>query len=294
MSDSIRFVYFGGEPLGVPVLEELKAAGLLPSLVICNPDRPAGRSLELTPPHVKVWALEHDIPVFQPESLKDREALTELTNGSFDLFVVVAYNRIMPEWLIALPTYKTINLHPSLLPQYRGASPIRTAILEDSRDAVGVSIMLMDKEMDHGPLLAQERFPLTPAQWPIDGVILDAALSEAGGKLLAKTIPAYVSGSITATPQAHEQATYCGKISRADGELFLNPLRLPEGETAYQALLKIRAFAGWPGTFFIHENKRIKIIDASLTPNGTLDIHTVVPEGKKVQSFSQYLASITH
>ncbi len=292
MSTPLRFAYFGGEPLGVPVLEELKAAGLMPSLIVCNPDRPAGRSLELTPPHVKVWATEHNIPVFQPDSLKDRNELTLLTEGNFDLFVVVAYNRILPEWLLELPTHKTINLHPSLLPQYRGASPIRTAILDDNRAAVGVSVMLMDKEMDHGPILAQEAMPLTPEQWPIDGVILDAILSEAGGRLLAETIPAWVAGTITPSEQTHAEATYCGKITRAEGELFINPHRLPEGETAYQALLKIRAFAGWPGTFFMHESKRVKIIDASLTPSGTLDIHTVVPEGKKVQSFAQYLASI--
>jgi methionyl-tRNA formyltransferase len=292
MHTPLRFVYFGGEPLGVPVLEELKMANLLPCLIVCNPDRPAGRNLELTPPHVKVWAQAHNIPVFQPTSLTNKEELTPLTEGDFDLFVVVAYNRIMPEWLIELPKHKTINLHPSLLPQYRGASPIRTAILEDNRDAVGVSVMLMDKEMDHGPLLAQERFTLTAAQWPIDGLILDAALSEAGGKLLAETIPPFIAGTITPEEQAHQKATYCGKISRADGELFINPWRLPEGETAYRALLKIRAFAGWPGTFFVHENKRVKIIDASLGDTGALTIHTVVPEGKKVQAFTQYLASL--
>jgi methionyl-tRNA formyltransferase len=241
---------------------------------------------------VKVWALAHNIPVFQPTSLTNKEELTPLTEGDFDLFVVVAYNRIMPEWLIELPKHKTINLHPSLLPQYRGASPIRTAILEDNRDAVGVSVMLMDKEMDHGPLLAQERFTLTAAQWPIDGLILDAALSEAGGKLLAETIPLFIAGTITPEEQAHQKATYCGKISRADGELFINPRHLPEGETAYRTLLKIRAFAGWPGTFFVHENKRVKIIDASLGDTGALTILTVVPEGKKVQAFTQYLARL--
>jgi len=149
MSLPLNFAYFGGEPLGVPVLETLKATGFVPNLIVASPDRPAGRKHELTPPPVKIWAEANNIPVFQPESLKERDALTPLTKETFDLFVVVAYNKILPKWLLELPVHKTINLHPSLLPLYRGASPIRSAILEDNREAVGVSIMLMDKEMDH-------------------------------------------------------------------------------------------------------------------------------------------------
>ncbi len=292
MPNQLRFAYFGGEPLGVPVLEKLQAAGYTPSLVVCNPDRPAGRKLQLTPPPVKVWALANNIHVFQPESLKDKEALTPLTAENFDLFIVVAYNKIMPEWLIELPRHKTINVHPSLLPQYRGASPIRTAILEDNPAAVGVSIMLMDSEMDHGPILTQRAYSISSEDWPTDGRVLDRKLAELGGSLLAETLPEWVAGTITPTEQAHAQATYCSKITRGDGELIIDPHHLPIGNQATEALRKIRAYAGWPGTFFVHESTRIKIVDASTGTDGTLQIHEVTPAGKNTQPFSQYLASL--
>ncbi len=289
----IRFAYFGGEPLGVPVLERLQAAGLTPSLVVASPDRPAGRKLVLTPPPVKVWAEANCIPVFQPTSLKNQDELEPLTEGNFNLFVVVAYNKMLPTWLLELPTYKTINLHPSLLPHYRGASPIRTAILEDNPAAVGVTIMLMDAEMDHGPILTQEIHEIDPATWPIHGDALDTALAVHGGELLAATIPAYIAGELAPQEQDHAQATYTRKITKADGELMINPLDLPTGTAARAALCKIRAFAGWPGTFFMHESKRIKILDATLDEQAQLVITEVVPEGKKPQSFAQFIANHT-
>jgi len=293
MSLPLNFAYFGGEPLGVPVLETLKATGFVPNLIVASPDRPAGRKHELTPPPVKIWAEANNIPVFQPESLKERDALTPLTKETFDLFVVVAYNKILPKWLLELPVHKTINLHPSLLPLYRGASPIRSAILEDNREAVGVSIMLMDKEMDHGPIITQEAHNITEGEWPMDGITLDAVLAERGGKLLVKTIASYINGKLSPQEQDHKQATYCGKINRGDGELKIDPFNLPTDGIAYATLLKIRAYAGWPGTFFIHQGKRIKVIEATLKKNGELQLLTVLPEGKKVQSFSHYLAHLT-
>lgn len=292
MPNKLRFAYFGGEPLGVPVLERLQAAGYVPSLVVCNPDRPAGRRLQMTSPPVKVWAAANNIPVFQPETLNDREALLPLTTENFDLFIVVAYNKIMPSWLIELPTHKTINVHPSLLPQYRGASPIRTAILEDNPGAVGVSIMLMDSEMDHGPILTQSAYNVSLEDWPVDGRVLDSALAKLGGSLLAETLPQWVAGTITPTAQDHARATYCSKIAREDSELILDPHHLPTGEAAIEALRRIRAYAGWPGTFFVHENARIKIVDASIATDGVLQIHEVTPAGKNTQPFSQYLASL--
>jgi len=291
MSHPISFAYFGGEPLGVPVLEELKNAGLMPGLIVANPDRPAGRKLALTPPPVKVWATEHSIPVFQPTSYKDKAALVPLLDGSFDVFVVVAYNHILPEWLIELPPHKTLNVHPSLLPQYRGANPIRTAILENNRDAIGVSIMRMDKEMDHGPIVAQLPITISDTKWPITGTELDAALAHAGGSLLGRTIPAWIKGTITPHEQDHSKATFTKKMSRQDGEIIFSITNPPTGIEAFQTLLKIRAYAGWPGTFFMHNNKRIKIIDAYIDSTDTLVLTEVVPEGKRPLPYAQFLQS---
>jgi methionyl-tRNA formyltransferase len=288
----IKFVFFGGEPLAVPVLEELQTNGLLPQLIVCNPDRPVGRKQTLTPPPAKIWAAANEIEVYQPTSYKDQSAHTRLTDEQWDVFVVVAYNFILPSWLLALPTHGAINLHPSLLPQLRGASPIRSAILRDERTAVGVSVMLLDAEMDHGPILAQQPMPITDEYWPLAGPGLDQALAYMGGALLAETLPKYIAGDITPTEQDHAKATYCGKLGKADAELFIDPTALPTGESAYNVLLKIKAFIGIGDTFFIYQNKRVKVHDAKLTLAGELDILTVTPEGKRQMDFDQYLNGI--
>ena len=291
MSHQPKIAYFSGEPIGVPVLNELAAAGIIPDLIVTNPDRPSGRKLELTPPPSKVWATHNNIPVFQPASLKNREDLAQLTEIEWDLFVVVAYSQIMPEWLIELPKQKTINLHPSLLPALRGPSPIRSAILNDTPEAVGATVMLMDKDMDHGPLLTQET--LTTDVWPPNGIDLDHQLATSGGQLLASTIPDYLAGNISPQTQDHDKATFTKKLSKEMGELIIYPHSLPTSKEARAALLKIKGLAGWPSTYFFHNEKRIKVIDAFLTKGGTLEITEVIPEGKSTMPFSTYLNSIT-
>ena len=287
---TLKIAYFGGEPLGVPILNKLHNSGIVPNLIVCNPDRPTGRKQILTAPPVKQWATEHTIDILQPETLTEEE-LAPLTNTHWDLFIVVAYNKIMPTWLINLPKHKTINVHPSLLPLLRGASPIRSALLQDMR-TTGVTIMLMDEKMDHGPILAQERITIDEKQWPVSGEVLDAQLSELGGILLIQTVPEWIAGSITPKEQKHEEATYCGRLDRSMGKLDLDPENLPYGETAYETLLRIKAFDGYPGTFFMHQEKRIKIIDAHLSKDGQLEILRVIPEGKKECSYTHYLSSL--
>jgi len=290
MSDTYKIVFFGGEPLGAPVLEILKSHGIVPNLVVASPDKRAGRNMEWTPPPVKVWATANGIDVFQPENLKNKDGLTKITETSWDLFVVVAYNHILPEWLIELPKFKTINLHPSLLPKLRGPSPIRTAILEDKRDQIGATIIQLDKEMDHGPILASTPLEIPETSWPISGPLLDTKLTQLGGELLATVIKDWLCGTITPTAQDHSLATYTKKFTKDQGELMLDPRKLPSGDLAYQTYLKICAFAGIFGTYFFHENKRIKIIAAHLD-GGQLIIDRVIPEGKKEVDFSDWLAS---
>jgi methionyl-tRNA formyltransferase len=223
---TVPFVYFGGEPLGAPILATLIAHNLRPALVICKPDRPAGRGLALTPSPVKMVAESNNIPVWQPTDFNDQASISECLSH-YELFVVVAYNKILPHWLIELPKYKTINVHPSLLPKLRGPSPIRSAILHDEPESVGVSIMLMDEAMDHGPLL--ESVKVDTPYWPMRGLELDELLITVGGELLATTLPEYINGSLVATEQDHSAATYTKKLSRADGELAIDLfLSLPE------------------------------------------------------------------
>ena len=290
MNKELKIAYFGGEPIGVPILNELEKAGIIPGLIICNPDRPIGRKQILTSPPVKDWAVEKDIEVWQPEDFKDENSVTEKLKG-FDLFVVVAYNKILPKWLIEIPEHKTINVHPSLLPLLRGASPIRSTILNDMKDECGVTVMLMDEKMDHGPILSQEKISFEDNEWPVGGSELDARLSELGGKLLAETIPKYISGEIIPKDQDHDSHTHCGRLERSVGEIELNPHNLPNGDEAYKMLLKIKAFEEFPGTFFIHEGKRVKVTKAQIT-EGNLCLERVIPEGKQEMNFSDYLSSI--
>lgn len=290
--DTPRFVFFGGEPLGVPALNALERADLLPALIVCNPDRPVGRRQVVTPPPVKVWAKQHNIAVYQPQSFRDEGPRAKLAAEPWDLFVVVAYNFILPDWLLSLPRHGVLNVHPSLLPKLRGASPIRTAIKDDLRDAVGVTVMLMDERMDHGPILTQEPFDLPESEWPIPGPELDARLATAGGTLLAATIPRWLDGDIEPTPQAHDAATYCGKLSKSDSELFLDPLDLPTGERARELWRTVCAFTGIGETFFRYDGKRVKITEATLMDD-TFTPLRVIPENQREQSFAQYRATLS-
>lgn len=288
MQKNPNIAFFGGEPLGLPALQALCSAGLAPSLLICNPDRPSGRGQEVHAPRIKVWAQEQGIEVFQPTSYKDKEALTRLTETEWDLFVVVAYNFILPKWFLDLPKHGVINVHPSLLPKLRGASPIRTAILENRRTEIGVSIMLMDEKMDHGPLLMQ--VPLSLNDWPIEGPMLDDMLGQIGGEILTMTIPQWLEGALTPTEQDHAAATYSKKFEKADAELMIDLNNLPSGDEAFALLCKINAFAGMSDCFFMDNGKRVKIKGAVFL-NGALILTRVIPEGKKEMDFSAYLHS---
>jgi len=287
----MKFAFFGGEPLAVPVLNELKDFGLIPSLIVCNPDRPSGRGQKLTSPPVKIWAEAEGVEVFQPNNYKDGEAKTKLTDEKWDLFVVVAYNFILPKWLLDLPAKNTLNVHPSLLPRLRGASPIRTAILENLPEEIGVTIMLLDEKMDQGPILEQVPLQISKENWPMPGPMLDTALANLGGSLLANTITDWINDDISPQEQDHEQATYCSKLDPVNRELKIDPRKLPVGSEAKQTWHTICAFAGVGDTYFIHEGKRVKVNKAEWTEGGSLRLLRVTPEGKKEISIKDYLNS---
>lgn len=283
----MKFIFFGTPDIATIVLDELEQAGFIPSLVVTNPDAPVGRKQILTPSPAKVWATKRNIPVVTPSTLKNKDDLGIITNTDWDLFIVAAYGKLIPGWLLDLPMHKTINVHPSLLPKLRGASPIRSAILENIRET-GITIMQLDSELDHGPIIAQLAAKIAPEHWPVAGSILDIGLAHQGGALLASIIPAWIAGVIKPVEQKHEEATFCTKITKDMSELVIDPHHLPTGHEAYQTLLKIRAFDGWPETFFIHDGKRIKIKHASLTASGSLLITRITPEGKNEMDWDQY------
>jgi methionyl-tRNA formyltransferase len=284
MKSAPRIAFFGTPEIAVYVLEELEKCGIVPQLIVTNPDRPRGRGHLLSPTPVKAWGASHGINVITPERC-DAASAPELFSGDWDLFLVVAYGAILSPSLISEPRHGTINVHPSLLPKLRGASPIRTAILGGYAD-VGISIMLMDEKLDHGPIIAQEAFPVSG--YP-SGTELDEALARRGGAMLCSVIPQWIAGTITPTPQDHDAATYSKKFTKEMAQLAIDPFDLPAGDAAREALLKIRAFDGNPGAYFFYNEKRVKITAADIEDD-TLRILRVIPEGKKETAFSQFLA----
>ncbi len=265
----INFAFFGTDNFSVVVLEKLKKAELLPALIITTPDKPQGRGLVLTPPPVKLWAQQHRIKLLQPEKLDAVPA--------HQLFVVASYGKIIPKEILEIPEKGALNLHPSLLPRYRGATPIESQILNDEKE-IGVTVILMDEQVDHGAILAQRKIETKSRK----------ILAEEGGKLLAETIPRWLAGEIEPKPQDETKATYTKKLTKEDGEINL-------AENPYQNFLKIRAFEGSIGSYFFAEKpgKKIRVgIKSALYENNTLTITRVVPEGKKEMSYEEFLCGL--
>lgn len=286
---NIRFAFFGTSDIAVWALEELAAAGFVPALVITPPDKKAGRGGELTPPAVKVWAMEKGVDFLQPMTVKGNDEFSSLLrNSEWDVFVAIDYGKILPKEIIDIPRKGTLNIHPSLLPKLRGASPIRTAILEDKRET-GVSIMLLDEDMDHGPILSQARIEFTREEgWPLPYRALRELLAREGGRLLAETLPEWLSGKITPMPQKHEEATYTKKFEKKDAEINL-------ADDPYKNLLKIRAFDENPNAFYFHESggKKIRVLikDADVQ-DGKLVLTRVIPEGKKEMDYEVFRSGL--
>lgn len=278
-NQKVPFVFFGTPDYAVIVLDELRNAGFVPSLIVTVPDAPKGRGLHLTPPPAKLWAEMHNIPIIQPNKL-DSDFLDRLQTTDYGLGIVVAYGKIIPQSVIDLFPLGIINVHPSLLPYFRGSSPIESAIL-DGVSETGVTIMIIDAKMDHGPVLAQEKYPLEPN---IKMSTLGPELFLRGGLLLAQILPDFIAHKINLTEQNHDLATFTKKILKEDGLINLND----SPEINYR---KIRAYDRFPGAYFFAtkngEQIRVKIKDADLV-DGNLIIKTVIPEGKKLMSYIDF------
>jgi methionyl-tRNA formyltransferase len=285
-SREMRLVFFGTSDFAVGVLEELKKGGIIPALVVTSPDRPKGRGLKITAPPVKMWAEENGIALTQPENPNEGDFIAELQNTRWHLFVVAAYGTVLSKEIIDIPKHGTLNVHPSLLPKLRGASPIQSAILRDEKDAVGVTIMLADEKLDHGPIIAQASVEIE--NWPPRASVLERLLVHEGGKLLSEVIPLWIHGKITPEEQEHTKATYSKKIAKEDGLIDLN-------DNPYENFKKIQAFDSWPGTYFFagkgEKKIRLKIIDAEFK-GGALTVKKVIPEGKRDMQYADFLKGL--
>ncbi len=278
-NNKIKIGFFGTPYYSTITLEKLYKAGFHISFIVTSPDKPKGRNLNITASEAKVWANEHNIPVIQPVKLRDNKELEkELKKYNCDVFVVIAYGKIIPDNIINIPKAKTLNIHASLLPKYRGSCPIESAILSDDRKT-GVTIMSIDSEMDHGPIVASKEISVEP--WPPKKDVLGKALVETGSDLLVEILPDWINGKIKAIEQDHTKATYTDKIEKEDGKIDLN-------DDPYKNYLKIQAYDTWPSAFFFHKNIRVKITKASYK-DGMLFIEKVIPEGKKEMLYKDFL-----
>lgn len=274
----MNIAFFGTPPFTTDFLDTLVATGYSPRLVVTAPDRPVGRGMLMTAPEPKVWADVKGIKVLQPEKLDDA-FFAELSETQWDLFVVVAYGKIMPERVINLPKFGTINVHYSLLPKYRGATPTESAILNGDT-VTGVTIQQMVYKLDAGDILSTKEIAIEPTDTT---PTLRDKLNKEALTLLPETIKHIFDGTITRTPQDESLVTTCGKFTKDMGELNLSDSGIVNDR-------KYRAYTGSIGTHFFDNGIRIKITTAHLDGEQFV-IDEVIPENGKRMSYSAYLTS---
>lgn len=282
---SPKIIFIGTSSFAVPALENLVKNRYSILAVVTSPDKPAGRKQELTPPPVKQIALKYKLSILQPEKISEiSQKISELKP---DLIVLAAYGQIIPKGILNIPPRGCLNLHPSLLPKYRGPSPIQTAILNGDR-ITGLTIIKMDEKIDHGPIIAQTKVKISPDE---NGQTLEKKLAQTGAELLTKILPDYLKGKIEPKPQNEKRVSYTEILSRQDGRIDWN-------QTAQEIERKIRALYPWPGTWTYLNKKRVKIVKAKAvkkenqatikTKNGYLLLEIVQPEGKKPMTGEEY------
>ncbi len=244
----MNLIFCGTPQFAIPTLEKLIAERHAVELVITQPDEPSGRGYEVKPPPVKQLAQKAGIQIFQPSKLKDPATQEFLSKFHPDAFVVVAYGRIIPPWMIALPRLGCINLHASLLPKYRGAAPIQWALIRGER-TTGVTTMKIDPGMDTGDILLMREEPIRDDDTT---ETLSARLSTVGSDLMIETLRGLERGEITPRPQDHSQATLAPMIKKEDG-------RIDWKMTAQEIAWRIRGFRPWPGAYTTFRGKNLHI-----------------------------------
>ena len=248
----------GTPAFAVPVLTSLLDAGHECAGVYTQPDKPSGRGKRSAASAVKSFAIERGLRVFQPSSLRRAEVSDELAILSPDLIVVAAYGKFLPANVLELPPMGCLNIHPSLLPKYRGPSPVAAAILSGD-ESTGVSIIKLDEGMDTGPIVGQLETPIAPNE---TADALTMRLFEMGATLLVESLPAWTDGSLAAAPQDESKASVTSRLSRKDGGIDWS---LPASHIA----LQVRAYHPWPGTFTSWQGRSLKIIEASVESEAT-------------------------
>lgn len=300
-SRPLRLVFMGTPEFAVPALQALLESEDTVVGVVCQPDKPAGRRLDLHAPPVKDCARAHAVSVFQPQNIRTPEALEHLSGWRPDLIVVAAYGKILPKTILDLPAFGCINIHASLLPKYRGAAPMQWAIARGETHS-GVTIMQVSQELDAGDILLQKPVALKPDE---TGGSLHDTLAALGAQALVEAMALFKQGKLVATPQDKAAVTYAPLLKKEDGEIDWT-------HSAAGIERRIRAFHPWPSSYTWLGNKRLKILAACLstieasaapgtiisrqdkaltvaTGQGSLTLDRVQLEGKKAMPIAAFL-----
>lgn len=299
----MNVIFFGTPAFSVPFVKHLAVNDEIDLVaVVTQPDKPIGRKQVVTPTPVKKIAMEMGIPVLQPETIKDnKDFLNLIRKLKPDFIVVVAYGMLLPKELLSIPAYDCINVHASLLPYYRGASPIQSSLLSGDTET-GLSFMSMDKKLDAGDLYLLKKVAINSDDTQ---ETLSKRLSDLGATLLPSVLRDIHDEVLTPLPQNEDKATYCSKIEKNDA--LINPIVMKADEI----LNKLRAFTPWPGIYMVYKGKRLKILKARLasesiqikpgtfstkekklllgTKKGALELIKLQPEGKKAISSQDFI-----
>ena len=301
-----RIIFIGNPEFSSIVLDKFCENGLEPVLVVTAPDKPVGRKMVLTSPPVKVTAQKYKIPLLQAEKIITTGG--DLKNYNPDLIIVAAFGKILPKEILEIPKYGCLNVHPSLLPKLRGASPIQSAIL-NGEEKTGVTIILMTEKMDQGPIICSESYQIKPDAIYKD---LEKNLAELSAKLLLRYIPKFIQGKTKATPQNETKATYTDVLTKEDGAIDWR-------KAATHIERQVRAYNPWPGAFCQFQetgkSKKMKVLKSNilvqtkhgpfgpvgktfLAPDDKIAVQTgkdfliitmLQPEGRKPMSSAEFL-----
>lgn len=298
----LRIVYMGTPEIAATILNRLLEEPYEVVLAVTQPDRPKGRGKEMAMSPVKELAIAHDIPVFQPERLRNPEAVQVIEQAKPDMIVVAAFGQILPKAVLELPKYGCINVHASLLPAYRGAAPIQWSILDGCKQT-GVTIMYMNEGLDTGDILLQKTVEITPEE---TGGSLHDKLAEIGAEALAEAIPGVLSGSLKPVAQGEMTTPYAKQLTKEMG-------RLDFGKSAVELERYVRGLNPWPGTYTMLDGRLLKIWQAEVigkdfgtaepgtvtditkksftyvTADGGLRILELQPEGKRRMTAEEFL-----
>ena len=293
----MRIVFMGTPDFAVPCLEALIKDGNDIAAVYTQPDKPKGRGYTMTPPPVKVLAMDNNIEVFQPTTLKDGEAARKLSELAPEMIVVVAYGKILPKDIIELPEYGCVNVHASLLPQYRGASPIQQAVLDGCKKT-GVTAMYMDVGLDTGDMLMKTELEIGENETADE---LHDRLSAAGAELIVKVVHAAQEGTLVREKQDDSKSCYASMLTKEMSVIDF-------GKTAQKVHDLVRGLNSWPSASAVLNGKRIKIHRTLITNGsgepgqvlslepfvvacgeGAVEITELQPEGKKRMSAQAFV-----